>query len=434
MPACSDSRDRPNILLVTLDTTRADRLGCYGYDKPLTPRIDQVAREGVLFELAIAQAAVTPVSHASILTGLYPFQHGLRVLYGASNYRLEEGRHAALAEILKQEGWRTAAFVSSFPVSEYFGLHHGFDVFETGLSGDLEKKMFINDEGKAQWAVDRNQRRADVTTDQALSWLRETKGPFFMWLHFFDPHDASLTPAPRFVQPYLKGRRKQIDLARALYDAEVAFMDLQLGRLFDLLKEQGLYENTIVVITNDHGEGLGDHDWWAHRILYQEQIRMPLIVRLPGGPAGKVVPDLVRGIDIMPTILECIGVACPPVEGRSLMGFIRGEPEPERVAYSDALIRLDDNRPDHAIGIYNDLMYCVMTRSWKLIHRHFQPEASELYRIDIDPGEERNVIEDFPEKREELFGFLETPGIMIEKLIPRAEEDEAARRLRELGY
>jgi hypothetical protein len=127
-------------------------------------------------------------------------------------------------------------------------------------------------------------------------------------------------------------------------------------------------------------------------------------------------------------------VACPKVEGKSMMGLIRGEPEPERIAYSDALIRLDDNRPDHAQGIYDDLMYCVMTRSWKLIHRHFNPEASELYRIDIDPKEQQNVIDQFPEKRDELFRFLEKPGIMIEELIPRGEEDEAARRLRELGY
>ncbi len=429
--------EKPNILLITLDTTRADRLGCYGYPGNTTPHMDDIALEGVRFELAIAQASVTPVSHASIMTGLYPFEHGLRVLHGASNYTLEEGAHPTLATILKDQGWTTGAFVSAFPVSEYFGLHFGFDVFNTGLTGDIDKKMIIDQEGRADWVLDRNQRRCDATTTEAIEWLEETQKPFFMWLHFFDPHDSCipLPPPPPEIRKLLKNfnNLSRDDQTRAVYDAEIAFMDRELNRLFDYLRETGRYENTIIVITNDHGEGLGDHEWWHHRILYQEQIRQPLIIRLPGGPKKRIVPDLVRSIDIMPTILESVGVEIPPMSGQSLIGLMNGKKEPERLAYADALIRLDDNRPAHARNIYNDLMYCVMTRSWKLIHRHFNREASELYRIDRDPLESRNVINQYPEKRDELFQFLKQPGIMIDKLIPPAD-NEASKRLKELGY
>jgi len=433
--ACSESAQGPaNVLLVTLDTTRADRLGCYGHPGGTSPAIDALAKEGVRFDLAVAQAAVTPVSHASILTGLNPYQHGLRVVYGASGFRLNENSPPTLAEILKEQGFRTAAFVSAFTASEFYGLHRGFEKFESGLAGDLDSKVEIDAEGRADWDVGRNQRRADETVDSALAWLAKEKEPFFLWLHLFDPHDPALTPPDEFCEPFLEGKAAGPEMTRALYDAEVAFMDLHLSRVFELLRSQGRLDDTIVVVTNDHGEGLGDHGWWAHRILYQEQIRMPLVLRLPGGPRGAVVPELVRSIDIAPTILERLGLEAPPMEGKSLLGLVRGEEEPERIAYADALLKLDDNKPENVRGIYDDLMYCAMTRSFKLIHRTLQPEASELYHLTEDPAEQRNVIGEYPEQRESLMKFLEQPGVMIGELIPEGEEDAAARRLKELGY
>ncbi len=430
---------RPNILLITLDTTRADRLGCYGYALPTSPNIDKLAAEGVRFDMAIAQAAVTPVSHASILTGLNPDKHGLRVLYGATNYRLEEDYCPTLATLLRDEGWTTCAFVSSFPVSEFFGLHYGFDLFDTGISGDIDEKMIVDDKHKASWKVDENQRRADVTTDKAIAWLEDVSDPFFMWLHFFDPHDPSVLPPQEFFLKFCPNPTavSSEDRSRALYDAEILYMDQQLGRLFDHLKKTGEYDNTIIVVTNDHGEGLGDHDWWYHRILYQEQIRMPLIVRLPEGPRGTVVTDTVRSIDIMPTILEEAGVEIPTIQGKSLTGLMEGRPEKERIAYADALIRLDDNRPKHAESednIYNDLMYTVIKGPWKLIHHRYHEDASMLFRLDEDPREENNVIAQFPEKKEELMKILRKPGVMIEKLIPRAEKSDASDKLDSLGY
>ena len=220
-----------------------------------------------------------------------------------------------------------------------------------------------------------------------------------------------------------------------MYDAEVAFMDVGLRRLFDFLRKDGRYDHTVIVLTNDHGQGLGDHDWWGHRILYQEQIRMPLIVRLPGGPKHRVVPDLVRSVDIMPTLLDYAGIPVPTaLAGVSLRRLIEGKHAPSRTAYADALIRLDENRPEKAVGIYNDLLYCVIKDDWKLIYRHFHPEASELYRLDKDPMERDNVIHQYPEKRDELYRFLEKPGIQIEKLIPRTTDRDRVERLNQLGY
>ncbi len=441
---CTTEAPEWNILIVTLDTTRADRLGCYGYDKPTSPNIDRLAGSGTRFDLAIAQAAVTPVSHASILTGLYPFTHGLRVLHGETNYRLEEGEFPTLATILKEKGWKTGAFVSAFPVSEYFGLHHGFNSFDTGIAGNIDKQMNVEN-GRASWEVDKNQRRADFTTRNAIDWIEKTEGAFFLWLHYFDPHDKCLLPPKKFTKNHLPKDFEKMspeDQSRALYDIEVQYMDRQLGLLFEYLKKTDRYNNTLIVVTNDHGEGLGDHDWWYHRILYQEQIRMPLIIRYPGGPKGRVVPDLVQSIDIMPTILECVGIEPPKMDGKSLLKLMHGEKETgKRIAYSDALIRLDDNRPAHAdeSDIHNDLMYCVISEVsgreglWKLIHRRYHTDASELYRIDRDPKETHNVISEYPEVRDKLFEIIDQPGIMIDKLIPRAE-NEATKRLNGIGY
>lgn len=424
-----------NILLITLDTTRADRLGCYGYEKAKTPNMDALSREGVRFDMAIAQASVTPVSHASILTGLYPFQHGLRVIHGATNFRLDEDGPPTLASVLRKHGYATAAFLSAFTVSEYFGLQHGFDTFDTGIQGDVENKMWITETGRADWDADVNQRRADSTTDRAMAWLEEREDPFFMWIHFFDPHDMKLAPPDTYLAPYLENAKSLEEVLDRVYDAEVAYMDEQVGRVIDALKASGRFDDTLIIITNDHGQGLGDHDWWTHHILYQEQLRMPLIVRLPGGPEGSACSDLVRSIDIMPTVLGYARVESPPMAGKSLLGLMQGNTEPERIAYADALLRLDTNRPDEfANSRYDDQLYCVMTRDWKLIHHFYNPDASELFHLKEDPGEMRNVIYEFPEKRDELMKYLERPGIMVEKLIPATEDPEALERLKDLGY
>jgi arylsulfatase A-like enzyme len=299
-----------NVLLVTLDTTRTERLSCYGNPAQTSPNLDALARDGVKFDLAIAQAGVTPVSHASIMTGLNPYRHKLRVLYAADGYRLSD-TVPTLVTVLKDAGWRTGAFLSSFTVSEFFGFDRGFEVFDNGLSVPVDEQMRLREDGDFYGCdLAHNQRRSDDTTDSAIRWLGQTDRPFFAWVHYWDPHDPDKVPpdeiVARFRTPNMSPQQRRV----ALYDAEVFYMDSQFGRLIQTLKDIGVYDNTVIVVVADHGQGLADgkarHGWWRHRLLYQEQIRVPLLVRLPGGPTGRTVAELVRTIDIYPTVLEAL--------------------------------------------------------------------------------------------------------------------------------
>jgi arylsulfatase A-like enzyme len=242
-----------NVVVIVLDTTRADHLGLYGASRAITPRLDELAAESAVFDLAIAQASVTPVSCASLLTGLWPYRHGLRVLHGTSKNRLPPAA-VTLAEVWKQAGGRSAAFVSAFPASGAFGLAQGFDVFDAEFG--IENAPHISKRGVVTTGM--SQRRADVTTDAALDWLEraERDRAFLLWLHYFDPHDTYLTPPREFVARFPPASSSGADALRALYAAEIAFVDSQIGRVIDALRSDGLWDSTVVVVTADHGEGL----------------------------------------------------------------------------------------------------------------------------------------------------------------------------------
>jgi len=434
---CADRGAGParwNVVLVTLDTTRADRLGCYGFEKETSPHMDALAAEGVLFETAIAQAAVTPVSHASILTGLNPYQHGVRVMYAADGYRLPSDV-PTLTTILKENGYRTAAFLSAFPVSDYFGFQNGFDLFDTGLSDPADSIFQKEADGLYRWDLVRNQRRSDETTDQVIRWLGEERSPFFLWVHYWDPHDVFVTPPQEVAALFLAGTEGQTERKLALYDAEVFYMDSQFGRLIETLKERGLWKNTAVVVVADHGEGLDDHGWWNHRILYQEQIRVPLLIRFPGAPEGVRVTDLVRTIDIVPTLLDALGLKPPaPVEGRSLLPLMTGSPEPPRIAYADQLNLYDLNAAMLARRPLDDLLYCAMDGTWKLVYRPTHPEQSELYHLAEDPRELENLYSDGHAEVARLREELDRFDGFVESSFGEGVDAEVLERLRSLGY
>ena len=425
---------RYNVLLLTLDTTRADRLGLYGGPAENTPHLDRLGRDGVVFDFAIAQAAVTPVSHASILTGLNPYRHGVRVINGKVGYRLS-AEHSTLATALKSAGYRTGAFVSAFPVSEYYGFDRGFDVFDAGFGAE-EGLAGLDEGGRFEIDMMKTQRRANATTRHALQWLKKTRDPFFLWVHYFDPHDPVLLPPKDVMTRFVKGAKGSGPWKRSVYAAEVNFMDREIGRLLDYLRRTGRYENTMIVVVADHGEGLGNHNWWHHRMLYQEQIHLPLILRLPHGPRGVRIPDLVRSIDIFPTVIESLGLPRPSeVEGKSLLPLVEGEKEPPRMAYADAINLLDNNMPPGLDEINRDCMYCVMNRKWKLIYRQFNPGKSELYDLEKDPRERTNVFDRYPRERNKLMKVLKSTGGMIDKLIEAVPENaEALEKLKALGY
>ncbi len=434
--AASPSASQPNVLLITLDTTRADRLGCYGCPDNLTPNLDSLAAQGTLFDQAISQAAVTPVAHASILTGLDPYKHGLRVLHGLAANRLADAQ-VTLAEVLKQAGYETGAVVSAFPVSERFGLHQGFDAFDADFGaarGQVSATGGVNT-GQAQ-------RRAGATTDLALAWLESRAAPFFLWVHYFDPHDPHLLPPRDYLRNFTMPPEAATDAAlglRTIYDIEVRYMDLHVGRLLDSLEGTGLLDDTVVVVVADHGEGLGDHDWWTHGILYQEQVRVPLLIRAPGQPAGRRVARIVRCIDIMPTVLELSGVdstGVPMMDGRSLVSLLGGaDSGATPIAYCDSVNMLTYNFAGLMRDDKNDMLFSVIDWPWKLIHHRLRPDESELYNLVDDPAELRNLLADRQDQVRRLRDELRSRDFQ-----PRDEAEdgpmspEDAERLESLGY
>jgi arylsulfatase A-like enzyme len=423
--ACGSPADpRPNVLFVTLDTTRADRLGCYGYEKDTSPNIDALAREGVRFEQALSTSAVTPIAHASLFTGLFPERHGLRIFAGEAPDRLGP-EPPVLAEAFREAGWATAAFVSAFPASEQFGLERGFDEFDSRFkdesgasesenSGAEPKKRGLHG---LQWLDRRSvrvQRRADATTDRALAWLRQRDGPFFVWVHYFDPHDPWLVPPDDVMRPFGVARGDPNPKVVA-YDPEVFFMDREL--------------------VSDHGQGLGDHDWLLHGVLYQEQIRAPLILRGPGLPPGQSVSTFVRTVDIFPTLVELAGLpAAPGVQGRSLLPLLRGEAEEPRVGYAEALNTLEPV-PRTLPESQRDLLFAVVDWPWKLIQHGEHPERSELYHLERDPGELHNRLAQQPEVHARLLSKIIGSGMLeIDDSGEGSLSPESIEKLRALGY
>lgn len=429
--ACSPAAPQPrNVVLITLDTTRADRLSCYDASKSSTPSLDALAAEGTRFDLAISTAAVTPVSHASILTGQYNHEHGLRVIYAEGGYRL--GAEAAtLGTVLAASGFRTFAVHSAFPVSRFFGLERGFEVFE-----DLETELSKDD---AAWDVASFQRRSDETTDLAAKL--DLGAPFFLWVHYWDPHD--LAKLPPGVQPR-DARRSQQNGVQPFYAEEVTYMDSQIGRLLDTLRARGLYDDTLIVVVADHGQGLMDHGWHAHRLLYQEQIRVPLIVRVPGARPVPAVPALVRTVDIYPTVLDYLGIALPkPVSGRSLRPLMEGaavggETDPPRTAFADQINGYDWNAGDVRKRPLDQFLYAAMDRDWKLIYRPLAFDESELYHLAEDPHEERDLFAERPEEARRLLELLaaEAPWVTspFAPLEGGAPAEDVQRTLSGLGY
>ncbi|MGA1794781.1 MAG: sulfatase-like hydrolase/transferase [bacterium] len=393
-----------NILLITIDTIRADHLGCYGYDSIKTPHIDALATNGVLFENAFSPVPLTLPSHTSILTGTYPAFHGVR---NNGTFAVPDSV-ASIAEILKGEGYVTAAFVASYVLDRRFGLDKGFDVYDDILSEDPEQN-FLDKE-----------RRADAVTRAATEWLSETRpGRFFMWIHYFDPH-MHYDPPPPFSRKY----------SRNPYDGEIAYTDHWIGMLMEHLQKLGLSEDTLVVLTGDHGEGLGAHKEKTHGIfIYDTTLQVPLIISCPRlFPQSQRIRPLVRLIDVAPTILEIAG--CKPhkdMQGLSVVPLIRGEGEDmDLVLYCESFYPLFSHRWSPLEGI--------RTGRWKYI----EAPSRELYRLDEDPGERRNLVDREPDEARRLADMLarlKREHAAVSREAPRPQlDDKAKEMLRSLGY
>jgi choline-sulfatase len=345
-----------NVLLITLDTTRADHIGCYGARRAETPAIDGLAREGILFADAVCTAPSTLPSHASMFTGLYPPNHGAR-LNGDFVLGPEQ---VTLAEILQSAGYETAAFASSFVVNSRFGLNQGFDIYDETIGVDRSGST----------VAELNQRPAGDVTRAAIQWLerRSPDRPFFAWVHYFDPH-LPYSPPPAFAARY-RGR---------LYDGEIAYMDSEIAKLLAALDGRGLRNKTLVIAVADHGEGLGDHGESTHdRLIYESVMRIPLILACPGLFSGpyRVEDAVVATIDIFPTVLELLGLrTARSVDGVSLLA---ARDRRDRAIYMEGLTTYVQNGWAPLFGLRRHA------------DKYILAPRPEYYDLRKDPGEMDN--------------------------------------------
>jgi arylsulfatase A-like enzyme/thioredoxin-like negative regulator of GroEL len=399
-----------NMLLVTLDTTRADHVGCYGYAGAETPALDALARDGVVFEQCITPTAFTLPSHSSIMTGMYPPFHGVRVNGGAALADV----HSTLAERLAAGGYRCGAFVGAFVLDGRWGLGQGFDHYDDEFEIGPDQRLDLVSV----------QRPADQVVDAAVDWLAtESDQPFFTWVHLYDPHTPYEPP-----EPY-RSRFEHGGL-RTLYDGEIAFADSQVGRLLDWMDTRGLAGDTIVVVVGDHGEGLGSHGESYHGYyIYDYAVRVPLLIRLPiSGFAGVRVSAQVRTIDLLPTVLDLLGVQLPePVHGESLVGLmVDPEAEGPGPAYSESMAT--------SLQFGWSALYGVRTAEYKFI----DAPRSELYDLKLDPDESVNLLGDRKGIADELVAELNRIRKWAEQGAPDTQEadldEQTLAMLAALGY
>jgi arylsulfatase A-like enzyme len=481
---------KPNVLLITIDTLRPDHLSCYGYARETSPHLDRLARESILFTRAQTPRAKTTPAMASVFSGLYPHGHGVRELLQPIAPEIP-----LLAERLRAAGYRTGAVVGNFVLKrEHSGLDRGFDLWIDSLP---DRAGVPPD--------DAPQRRAASLTDAGLVALglaaaggedfepstafTADRAPWFLWLHYMDPHGAYDPPAEHRVfdhpgaGPMLEGEsqsrrrlyaynlppdarlpdgRMDAGLTRDRYDGEIRYADAEIGRLLEALRAGGRLENTVVIVTSDHGESLGEHDYWFEHGLYayEATCRVPLIVRLPGGRPGRR-PGRREGdmslVDLTPTLLDYLGldaIGLAAGHGVSRLALWRGEKDDARPVFCEKIAAAE------ALGTLQ--IKAVRLGDWKLI-RHFthapHPETGarsmrtvgeQVYELSSDPREEHDLSSAPPEDapleflRRELLRFVAQDRHFPElaELLRRhrdaiesgAADPEAARVLRQLGY
>lgn len=403
---CSFGRKKPwNIILISIDTLRADHIGAYGGPVARTPVIDRLAGEGTIFTDAYCSIPITLPSHTSILTGQYPRTH--QVL--SHGFTLADER-VSIAEVLKENGYRTAAFISSHVLDNKYGISQGFEFYWERYNYDMKRvKNLLMTTGE------------DLLTTTAVDWIRTgQKEPFFLWVHWFHPHKPYDPPPPmrlaydpdpenllaadvptlkRVWKGELEPTEEDIDRFRMLYAGEVAYVDRQVGILLDRMESMGILDHTIVILTADHGEVLYEHDrYFGHDImLYDPSLRVPLIMTVPDlANRAKISDATVRNIDLMPTLLDILDIPADPygLEGRSFLAALRGETLKDVPVFAEVYPPKEEwkSLPRHA----------VQYGGWKLITID-GTDGKQLYQLDVDPQE----IENLAEKETEQLALME---------------------------
>lgn len=426
-------RKRPNILLIVVDTLAAKHLGSYRPELTHSPNIDRLGRDGVVFEKAISPAPWTKPAVASIFTGLLPSQHGVRAL----NSHLSS-EQVTLAERLKGIGYQTGGFISHTFINEKNGYAQGFDRYEIfPFTGNVHKAV-----------------SSEHVSNLALNWLKERSEaknePFFLFLHYFDPH-YNYQHHPQFsrtegyqgqLKPGMDIRKlrklipkltaEDLNYLIGLYHEEIAFTDQQIGRVVEYLKESGVADDTLIVVTADHGEEFLEHGYIGHtRTLYDELIRVPLIVRWGNEIKKGRVVESVSTADITPTILDITGIEAGNLDGVSLLGMLRGEVsggEPRDI-YSEVDFR-SSGIEAYKLGLVNN--------EWKFVLDK-KRQAAELLNLLQDPGEKRSVLDREPKRGAEMEGKVfnyrdtkQSAGVNEDAKAP--ETPEEVEQLKSLGY
>lgn len=358
------NRDALNLVVITLDTTRADRIGAYGRVNAGTPNLDALAADGVMFDHASTAAPITLPAHASLFTGRFPPQHGVRDNGG---YFLND-HEQTLAEVLKARGYATGGFIAAYVLDSKWGIAQGFDTYFDDF--DLSKyKVF------SMGAI---QRPGNEVVDRALPWIDQHRGsPFFAWVHLYDPHAPYAPPEPFKSQ-----------FPQDPYQGEISFADAQVGRVVRFLRDRDLFDRTAVVVIGDHGESLNDHGEQGHGFfIYESVVHVPMIVRAPfSAMQHRRVTDSVRSIDVMPTALDLLGIPKPAgvtIDGQSMASLMTGaRAEMGLEAYAEAVY------PLHHFG-WSDLRALRQGR-YKVI----AAPRPELYDLQDDPTEQKNVFTD----------------------------------------
>jgi arylsulfatase len=419
---CGGEPPLPTIVLVTIDTIRADHLGAYGYFRDTSPRLDAFAQEAILFERAYAPMATTLPSHLSLLNSAYPLRHRIRnnhqTVPAGSPWR-------TLPVLLRELGYETAAFVSALPLGAHSGIATGFDHFDEPEEID---------------------RRAAATNARVLEWLDvDREGPLFLWIHYFDPH-AEYDPPPPFDAAFetddaLRDRLEELrvsrrKMAKALdihnrYDGEILYLDGRLGELFDELRARGHWEEAAVVVVGDHGEGLGQHDYVDHGKVWNEQLLVPLMIKLPAGngPVGARSARVASLIDVVPTLVARLGLPVPEEDRARFEGVDLLDE-----GVSRDFVVAERRFPPRRAWTPGE-RWALVGERWKYIYSSERPD--ELYDLVEDPIEKRNLAEHEPEVTRRMAARLQEILATIEETAatePGAPSPEAVEGLRALGY
>ncbi|MFC2172999.1 sulfatase, partial [Acidobacteriota bacterium] len=398
----ASSKAGPNLLVITFDTTRADRLGCYGYDHVRTPAIDRLASEGVLFTQAYAQSPQTLPSHCSLFTGLYTITHNV-----LSNGQELSEEAVTLAEILEARGYQTGAIVATAPLYKDFNLDQGFDTYNDDFKQrppDRVFKAFLKfiTVKKVNMRATRPANRVAVLAKKWLKKAGKKDKPFFLWIHFIDPH-WPYRYRPNFDKPKSfseEGELNRYGQKELNYINEIEFADYHLGNVLEKMDKLGLTENTLTIFTADHGESLGEHDYRGHRQeVYNNIIHVPLILRFPGRiPGGKRLDAPAMLIDVVPTILNQLRIPHSPTtfQGEDLFDI----PEDRARKIYSLAVKLFTKTPVRKAIVYGDKKYI----------EHEDMTKHALYNLAKDPGELKNLLEAEPSDRQALNWEAEIRG------------------------